>query len=525
MPTRKSILWVDDEIELLRSHVRFLETRGYNVTPVSDGDTAVRLLQENPSAYDIVLLDKQMPVKSGFTTLVEMRAIVPDLPVVMVTGYQYIGDITSMKKIDGCLTKPIDHNKMLLVCKRIIDSRNSPSSAKFVDSYVRAYTENKARLEEHLSVSGWMALYTSLAKWDVLLDNADSEGVRQMHAGIKSDIGKKFSDFVIENYSEWMNGRSKRPFMPVDAVEKIVAPELCAGRSVLMVVLNGMRMDQFLCVEPELANRFSLNGTRFISLLPTTGDVCMASLVSGYYPDELSEAEPDIFKPDANIYSFGVMKRLMARGLARANAGKIKTTYINAAADNANRRMASVAEAIKKTPMFCVAALDIMDMFINHPAAKIEKTLNGGTLDDTALRKQIRSWFAASSVLNMMKEVCGDSCTVILTSGHGHVLSSRPVEIYEAPKIRGNSRCMFCKQAAGDDRALLFINELSHFRLPRHAPQTKCLIAREDYFFVPAATFERAPKPSAPAFRCGGISPEEMILPVYVCRPKPAAET
>jgi len=522
MPTRKNILWIDDEIEILRAHVRFLETRGYNVTPVSDGDTAVRLLKENPRAYDIVLLDKQMPSKSGFATLVEMRAITPDLPVVMVTGYQYSGDIASMKKIDGYLTKPLDHNQMLLVCQRIIDSRQSGGKPadKVAGAYVRSYTENRARLEERLNASGWMALYGSLAKWDVLLDEAGGEGVRQMHAGIKSDSGKKFCDFVIENYSEWVNGRSKRPFMQVDIIEKIVAPELRAGRSVLMVALNGMRLDQFFCVEPELADNFSLGGTRFISLLPTTGGICMASLLSGYYPDELSEAEPDIFKPGADINSPDVVKRLMALGLARAGVKKVKTAYVNAGGADVRRRMKSIAAAMKKAPAFGVVTLNIMDLFINSPAAVSGKTPQGVPLDDAGFRKQIRSWFTASSVLNTMKEACGDLCTVVLTSCHGQVLSGRPAEIYQASKVDSSSRHMFCKQAAGDERALLIVDELSHFRLPRRTPQTKCLIAREDYFFVPAGKLERKPKLPVHTFRCGGISPEEMILPVYVCRPK-----
>jgi hypothetical protein len=431
----------------------------------------------------------------------------------------------STKKIDGCLTKPLDHNQMLLVCKRIIDSRQSaPPSGKFVDAYVRAYTENKARLAERLSASGWTALYASLAKWDVLLDEERSEGVRQMHTGIRSDSGKKFCDFVIENYSEWVNGRSKRPFMPVDITGKIVAPELSAGRSVLLVVLNGMRLDQFFCVEPQLADKFSLSGTRFISTLPTTGDVGMASLASGYYPDELSDAMPEIFKPNADIYATDVMKRLMAMGLARAGAGKVKTVYANIAGANAKRRVASVIAAMKKAPAFGIVSLDIMEQFINNPAVKNGKALDGGALDESALRKRIRSWFAASSVWSMVKEACGDLCTVVLTSGHGHIFSGRPVEIYEASKIDGGLRCMFSKQAAGDDRALLVVDELSHFRLPRHAPHTKCLLAREDYFLVPADMAGRAKKSYVNTFRCGGISPEEMVLPVYVCRPKTPAE-
>jgi len=519
MPTRKRILWVDDEIELLRAHIRFLETRGYDVTAVPDGDAAVNLIKENPGAYDIVLLDKQMPAKSGFTTLVEMRAVVPDLPVVMVTGYQYSGNFASINKIDGCLTKPIDHTQMLLVCKRIIDTRLH-ASGKMIDTYVRSYTENKTHLDERLNAAGWLALYGSLARWDVKLDGVNNEGVRQMHAGIKSDSGKKFCDFIIENYSGWVNGRSKRPFMPIDIMGKIVAPELNAGRSVLMVVLSGMRLDQFFCIEPDLADNFALSGTRFVSLLPSTSDICMPSLVSGYYPDELSEAEPDIFKPGADIHGSDIMKRLMSLGLARAGLEKIRTVYINTAADNAKRRMKSIIETMKTAPTFGIVTHDVMGQFVNSPAIVDGVVQGNAALDDAKLRQQVRSWFIELPVWNMMKNVCNDSCTVVFTSDHGHILSGRPTEIYQTSKISGGLRSMFTRQAAGDDRALLLIDELSQFRFPRHAPNMKCLLAREDYYFVPAEKIGRTKKPSAPAFRCGGISPEEMVLPVYVCRPK-----
>jgi CheY-like chemotaxis protein len=507
----KKILWVDDEIEFFRSHVVFLETRGYSVTTAADGDSAVRLVEENPAAYDLVLLDKQMPIKSGNATLDEIKAIRPNLPVVMLTGYQHSAEIAMGKRYDAYLTKPIDPGKLLIACQQILDAGHG-ASRKLADRYLRGYTDMSARAGGVLGVSEWMGLYHSLVKWDIELEGITSDAVSRMHTGLKSDCGKKFCDYVAENYTGWVRGGSNHPPMHVDVLERVVAPELALGRGVLMIVLNGMRLDQFLCMEPELKRNFSVSGMKLMSLLPTISKYCVTALASGYYPDEAAEAEPGIFEADEADPI--VMKRLMRRGLERSGASKVKTLYASANGPNGRRHVRSAIEAMRKAQTFGVVAIDIIEKVLGAESAA--KHIKAAVKDEAEFRRRVELEFAGSTVLGVMNEVCGDDCTVILTSGHGHTLCRRASEIYEtANKLGPNLRCFIGDRASVDDREVFLFADLSHLRLPTTTHGKVCLLAREHFYL---ALNESAGPPSN-VFQSGGISPEEMVVPLYICRP------
>ncbi|GBU20769.1 transcriptional regulator [Fibrobacteres bacterium R8-0-B4] len=507
----KKILWVDDEIEFFRSHVVFLETRGYSVTTAADGETAVRLVEENPAAYDLVLLDKQMPVKSGNATLDEIKAIRPNLPVVMLTGYQHSAEIAMGKRYEAYLTKPIDPGKLLIACQQILDAGHGASRKKLADRYLRGYTDMSARAAGVLGASEWMGLYHSLVKWDIELDGVASDAVSRMHTGLKSDCGKKFCDYAAENYTNWVRGGSDRPLMHVDVLEKVVAPELALGRGVLMIVLNGMRLDQFLCMEPELRRNFSVSGMKLMSLLPTLSNFCVTALAAGHYPDEAAAAEPEIF--EGASFDPVAMKRLMRRGLERSGAAKVKTLFASADGPNGRRHVRSAIEAMKKAQTFGVVAVDIIEKVLGTEPAKHTKTT---VTDEAEFRRRVELEFAGSTVLGVMKEVCGDDCTVILTSGHGHVICRRASEVYEtANKLGPNPRCFFGNKASVDDREVFLFEDLSHLRLPPTISGKICLLARENFYL---ALNESAGPPSN-VFQSGGVSPEEMVVPLYVCRP------
>jgi len=508
----KKILWVDDEIEFFRSHVVFLETRGYSVTTAADGDSAVRLVEENPAAYDLVLLDKQMPVKSGNATLEEIKAVRPNLPVVMLTGYQHSAEIAMGKRYEAYLTKPIDPGKLLIACQQILDAGQG-ASRKLADRYMRAYTDMSARAVGNLDASEWMGLYHSLVKWDIELEGITSDAVTRMHTGLKSDCGKKFCDFAAENYTGWVRGGSNRPPMHVDVLERVVAPELALGRGVLMVVLNGMRLDQFLCMEPELRRNFSVSGLKLMSLLPTISNLCVTALASGCYPDEAAEAEPEVFEPSSASDPI-IMKRLMRRGLERAGAPRVKTLFASADGPNGRRHVRSAIETMRKAQTFGVVAIDIIEKVLgSEPSARHTKT---SVANEAEFRRRVELEFAGSTVLGVMKEVCGDDCTVLITSGHGHVLCHRASEIYEtANKLGPNLRCFIGDRASVDEREVYLFEDLSHLRLPSTIQGNVCLLARENFYL---ALNESVGSPSN-VFQSGGISPEEMIVPLYICRP------
>jgi CheY-like chemotaxis protein len=505
--TSKKILWIDDEIEFLRSHVAFLGTRGYTVMTANSGDEGIKMIRGARSAFDIVLLDKQMPVKSGAATLEEIKALWPALPVIIITGYQHAVDAALEDMYDGYLTKPVDPNKLLVECKRLIGAKTRVSR-RLTDRYLRSYSENKTRLGSTLSASGWMGLCTDLARWDLEIDGVVGDDTRQIHTGLKSDCGAKFCDFVIENYAEWIRGRPGRPLMAVDVLEKIVVPEMHLGRSVLIMVLSGARLAQFLAIEPELRRNFSVTATRFMAVLPTTSKFCLPALVSGQYPDAVFGLAPESFGRESEGCGAAAMKRLMRGELERAGLKDVKLFYAGS-----RRSDDAVSDMVNRAQVYGVQTIDMMNRFASPPP--VGKTFKKPVPGNATLRGSVEAWFPGSPVLRQMKEVVSGYCTVILTSDHGHMYCKRGSEVYEARVIGGNLRCMFGDRVSVDEREVFLLEELSHFKLPAFGQGVKCLLAREDYYFTPSGGKKR----NANTVQCGGISPEEMILPLYICRP------
>jgi hypothetical protein len=278
-----------------------------------------------------------------------------------------------------------------------------------------------------------------------------------------------------------------------------------------MIVLNGMRLDQFLCLEPELRRNFSVSGMKLMSLLPTLSKFCVTALASGLYPDEADDAEPGIFEAAADPI---VMKRLMRRGLERAGAAKVKTLYASADGPNGRRHVRSAIDAMRKAQTFGVVAIDIIEKVLG--AESVTKHTKTPVANEAEFRRRVELEFAGSTVLGVMKEVCGDDCTVILTSGHGHVLCHRASEVYEtANKLGPNLRCFIGEKVSVDEREVFLFEDLSHLRLPPTAQGKVCAMARENFYL---ALNESGGMPSN-VFQSGGISPEEMVVPLYVCRP------
>ncbi|MFP4681673.1 MAG: response regulator [Chitinispirillaceae bacterium] len=515
MGMRKKVLWVDDEIEFLRSHIMFLETRGYSVFPVFSGDDAVELIQENSSSYDIVLLDEQMPGKDGLTTLGEIKEIDPDLPVVMVTKSEEerVMEIALGKKIDGYLTKPVNPSQILLVCKRILDSRNIITS-QLAQKYLRKYSDNRTLIARPMSTPDWMKLYESLIRWDLEFEQVDNEGLRQMHAGQKSDCNALFCNHVWENYARWVKGEGKPPLMSVDILKNVILPEVNKGKNVFLVVLSGMKLDQFLGIESELRKMFAVAGNRYVATLPTTSEYTRASLLSGQYPQTVAESFPDLFSAGLNETK---MAELISWGLELLGMGGIQTSFISHKHASDSTRLFSSLERVDSTPALVTVVVDVIGQFMQkHFSEMLFKEM---APDEVAFRKLTHSWFQHSSILQMLKKLAQSDSTVVLTSDHGHILCSRGTEIYGTRELGENLRCVFGENLSSDERRAVVLNELSHFKIPASDDKIKCLMARENYYFIYPEKFEHYRKQYQNSFQCGGISMEEMIMPLSVCRP------
>jgi CheY-like chemotaxis protein len=508
---RKKVMWVDDEIEMLRAHIMFLETRGYTVVPVFSGDDAVELVRATPGEFDIILLDEQMPGKDGLTALVEIKAVRPDLPVVMVTKSEEenLMEIALGKKIDGYLTKPVNPSQILLVCKRLLDAKRFVAS-EVRQQFLRSYSETAGLLRGRLGAAQWIALHETISRWDVELDKIEDEGLRQAQAGQKSDANAAFADFVAEHYGSWVKGEGEGPLLSVHALEKFVDPLLRAGEQVYCIIVSGMRLDHYLGIEEAVRALWKVRRHYYYSILPTDTLFARTSLLSGAFPFDMVGEDTEM--PEAGEEEESREARLLQRRLSQAKVGLSGRPFYT--------RMTEAGKFQKElekhgASQFVVIVADFVD-FITKGGAAIAQEIAPG---ERALRSMTRTWFENSALLRLFRELVKKKCTVVLTSDHGIVYCTRKTEVFGVKEFAYGLRYKFGKGITADERRVLILDDPRQFRLPRSKKAPSCYIAKEDYYFSPPESFSESQKKNRSAFQQGGISMDEMIMPLAVFTP------
>lgn len=519
---RKKILWIDDEIEYLRSHIMFLETRGYSVTPVFTGDDGIAMVEQNRRGFDIVLLDEQMPGKGGLATLEELKELVPNLPVVMVTKSeeeQLMEDALG-KKIDGYLTKPVNPSQILLVCKKLLDSRQIVSK-QVAEKFIRNYSENRSLLSGYLSLAQWNNLYENVTRWDLALESIDDEGLRQTHAGQKTDCNARFSAMYVENYARWIQGEDHPPLLSFQVLEKYLKPVLQEGKRTYCIVLSGMRLDQYLGIEEVMKKLFTVKRHCFYTTLPTDDAFARATLFGGMLPAQLSERYPELWSVDQEECSEKTLlleEKLLADSLERlgfpvlANEPWFTQIMQTLEPEHLQARVDSCRKSQLVT--FVVNFLGLLQQ-----ARTTSSILKEMTNDESGMRELTRAWFERSALLHLLRECAQQDCRVVLLSDHGSILATRGTELYGVDTWGGNLRYRFGTDISSDERMVTYLADPAHFGLPCFSESTQCILARENYYFVYPEKFEHYNKQYRNSFQQGGISMEEVIVPFSVFTP------
>lgn len=515
--SRKKVLWVDDEIERLRSHIMFLETRGYNVMPLFTGDDAIQLIREKPDDFDIVLLDEQMPGKDGLTTLEEIKAIRPNLPVVMVTKSEEenLMDQALGKKIDGYLTKPVNPSQILIVCKRLLDSKQF-IAAEVKQRFLRNYSENATALRGRLETQEWIRLHENISKWDVELDRIDDEGIRQTLAGQKSDANAAFAGFVADHYAHWTKGEANPPVLSAGAFERYIDPLLRVGEKVYLIIISGMRFDQYLGIEEIVQKDFKIQRNNYLSILPSDTRFARSVLLAGRYPAEIAAEHPELVKFDERDDGalLRLQEKLVKEHLSNSRitlpGGFSFTPMVEGDAFNAE-----IEKNSDKKLQIIIAD------FVNLLTGTGSRSTIAQEIapDEKALRSMTWTWFENTMLRQLLKKLSGRKCTVVLTSDHGVVYCTRKTEVFGVKQLDHGLRYRFGKDIMVDDRHVMELNDTSYYRLPGIKKSPQCVIANENFFFTLPKSFREYHQENRNSFQQGGISMEEMILPLSYLTP------
>ena len=516
-PIRK-ILWADDEIELLKPHILLLEERGYQVTAVTNGTDAVASAAREK--FDVVLLDESMPGMGGLAALEAIKEHDPAMPIVLVTKNEAesLMDDAIGRRIDDYLLKPVRPTQIFLALKRLLESDRLQESRRARD-YVAELARLRAESAVGLDWRGWVDLYGRSAQWDVELDQVDDAGLKQAQADQRRELNVEFGQYVESTYESWVQGGDAPP-LSTDVIGRWVAPRLREGRRVYFIVIDCMRLDQWLTVDSLLRPYFDIQLDHHVSILPTATPYSRNAIFSGLLPGDVSKLHPEFWQETSgderskNRYERQLLEAQLDRLEIKLASGLKYVKVYNAEEANHVRRNVVTYQNI---PLVALV-FNFLDM-LTHGRSESD-LLKELAPDESAFRSVMRSWFLHSALFDALKWMSKQECTVIVTTDHGAILSRRSALVYGNRETSTNLRFKFGSNLSCDAKQAVPIKDPNRFRLPSEGLHKTYIIAKEDFYFVYPTKFHEYENKYRGSFQHGGISLEEMILPVAVLTPR-----
>lgn len=512
---KKRIIWADDEIELLKPHILFLEQRGYEVTPVTNGEDAIS--QVRTRKYDLVLLDEMMDGKDGLTTLEEIKENSPTIPVVMITKSEEerLMEDAIGRKIDFYLTKPVNPSQILMACKQIFESRKL-TEQKISRDYVQEFNRISQKLMDRLEFKDWYDIAQSMAEWEVELDALTDTGLRQMLEDQRKACNVEFGKFVEKNYHGWVNsGLPQRPEFSVDIVRNYVFPKIAARRKVVFIVIDCLRIDQWLGFESVLQEYFNINKKFYYSILPTSTPYSRNAIFSGMWPSEIEQKFPDIWsKGEEDDSSRNRFEKELLEYQLKSNRVPMETEakYVKILSAEHSRQLETNITSFVNSSQLTAIVLNFLDILAHTRSdSHVIKEI---APHEPAYRSLSNSWFTHSSFLEILKTLSRLDCQIVITSDHGSIRSLHGTEVIGDKETSTSLRYKYGKNIKSNPKHSMFIKNPLEYKLPKRGVNTHYIIAKEDYYFLYPTNYHHFLNHYNDTFQHGGISVEEVIMPV-----------
>jgi CheY-like chemotaxis protein len=516
-PLPKRILWIDDEVNLFEPHLLFLRQRGYEVDTTTNGDDALAFARDQ--RYDLVLLDEQMPGRRGLEVLAELRRAQPHARVVMVTKSEE--DRTMMeaigRRVDEYLVKPASPRQVLSVVTRLLEGSQLQQQRAAQDFATRFAALQRAR-DEARDWRDHFALYDELVDWDLRLHEAGERGLADTIAGLAVDVRREFGNYVTREYAGWTSGRiDDRPPLSVDVARQWIAPQY-GDRGLLFIIIDCLRLDQWRVIRPLLAAHFDVVEHLYCSILPTATPYARNAIFSGRYPDEIARTRTDWLSADEGGLN-GFEDELFRDHLRELLGRDVPVHYEKVFTDEAGEELLARVRGALKRQGVVTLVFNFVDL-LTHGRSESAIPMEVAR-DVPALRALTRQWFERSAAFRVLREAASRGVPTILTTDHGSIHCERPLTIFARRDATSNLRYKSGVDLRAEQPAAVYaLKDEKPLRFPRGRPATNYLLALEDYFFVYPTKLREYQARYRGSFLHGGVSPEEMILPIATMTPR-----
>jgi DNA-binding response OmpR family regulator len=512
---KNKLLWADDEIDLLKPYILFLEDKDFEVVAVCSGQDAIDSCGEQ--AFDLIFLDENMPGLSGLETLAIIKEINPGVPVVMITKSEDEGimNLAIGSKIADYLIKPVNPNQILLSIKKNLH-KNEIITQTMTSGYRQDFTKIGMQINDSFSLEEWKEVYKKLIYWELELEESQT-GMLDMLRMQKSDANRLFGKFVKNNYISWISDPDNRPLMSPDIFKKKLFPLLDDGENIFFILIDNFRLDQWREIKDMLSDLFTFNEDLYCSILPTATQYARNAIFSGLMPAQIEKMFPELWVDEESEEG----KNLNEEPLIRTQIERFRKKYTfsyNKINDSAHGE--KILQNFNRLDNYQlnVIVLNFVDM-LSHTRTE-SKMMRELASTEAAYRSLTRSWFRHSTTFEFFRKIAEKGSKIILTTDHGTIRVTDPVKVIGDKNTNTNLRYKLGKNLAYNPKEIFEIKEPETIGLPSPNISTRYIFALNNDFFAYPNNYNYYVQYYMDTFQHGGISMEEMLAPIITLEPK-----
>lgn len=512
-----NILWVDDEIDLLKPHILFLEAKNYIVTKAQSGTEALEEIEKKN--FDIVFLDENMPGLTGMETLYEIKEKQANLPVVMITKSEeeYIMEEAIGSKIADYLIKPVNPHQILLSLKKNLDHSRLVTQ-KTTSNYQQEFRKIAMELSTVNSHEDWVELYQKLIYWELQLEGIEDSGMFEILESQKSEANTQFCKFIDKHYPGWFQRDADAPVMSHTLFREKVIPQLTKGQPTLLVVIDNLRYDQWKSFEPTLTSIYKKESeSAFFSILPTATQYSRNAIFSGLMPDDMDKLHPDLWLNDTEEGGKNMFEKEFLDAQLKRLGKNINYDYFKISSLKQGKKLVENFKSQKENDL-TVVVYNFVDM-ISHAKTEMD-VIKELASTDKSYRSLTQSWFKNSPLLEIIQQAAQLGFKLIITTDHGTINVKNPSKVIGDKNTSLNLRYKTGKSLTYENKDVLAAKDPKSIHLPSINMSSSFIFAKGDLFFAYPNNYNHYVSYFRNTYQHGGVSLEEMIIPFAVLVPR-----
>lgn len=503
------ILWADDEIDLLKPHILFLQEKGFEIDTVNNGSDAVEMSQDNH--YDIIFLDENMPGLTGLETLSKIKEFNSQVPIIMITKSEeeHIMEEAIGGQISDYLIKPVNPNQILLSLKKNLDSKDLVSQ-KTTSDYQMEFRQIGMQLNDRLDAEEWASIYDKLVRWELKLEESVDQGMKEVFNMQKKDANQQFCRFIDKNYRSWLQGDEDAPLLSHQLLSNKMFDRL-GQEPFFLIVIDNLRLDQWKVLQPLVQQYFNIEKEElFYSILPTATHYARNALFAGLMPLEIERKHPDLWLNENDEGGKNMHEHELLEANLRRHNKQIKTSYNKVIKLDFAKKLVDRFSELKNNDLN-VIVYNFVDM-LSHARTEME-VIKELADDEAAYRSLTVSWFNHSPLKDLLKKISEAGIRTFVTTDHGTIKVDNPVKVQGDKNTNTNLRYKVGRNLNYSEKEVIVSSNPEDIMLPKENVSSQFIFSKENDFFAYPNNYNYYVKYYKDTFQHGGVSLEEVIIP------------